>query len=63
MNLILRYRPTHKLISPCAVHEGVWGSVYVAPLLLNPGARWKQVVSFTPLPLLYSGRESPVSFE
>jgi hypothetical protein len=60
MNLILRYRPTHELICPCAVHEGVWGSLYIAPPFLNPGAIWKRAVSFTPRPLLYSGKQSPV---
>jgi hypothetical protein len=63
MNLILRYRATHNLICPCAVYEGVWGSVYIAPLFLNPGARWERIVSFTPRLLLCLGRELPVPFE
>jgi hypothetical protein len=63
MNLMLRYRPARKLICPRAVREGVWGSLYIAPQFLNPGARWKRVVSFAPLPLLYSVKQSPVPFE
>jgi hypothetical protein len=39
-------------------HEGVWGSGYINPRVLDLGTSWRWVVSFTPRPL-YRGERAP----
>jgi hypothetical protein len=39
VHLILRHRPTHKLICPCPVCEGVWGTLYILTPALD-GREW-----------------------
>jgi hypothetical protein len=36
--------------------KGYWGSGGIAPLILDPGTRWRWVVSFTPRPFHPKGR-------
>jgi hypothetical protein len=51
---------TYPVFNYTQQHEDVWGNGSVAPRILNLGARWKRVVSFTPRPLYPQG-EFPVS--
>jgi len=37
-------------------HEDVWRCGRIVPGILNFGARWRRVVSFTPLPLYLRGK-------
>ena len=43
---------------PCPYNKGMWGSKHMAPLILNLGTRWRQVINFTPQPL-YPKRRMP----
>jgi hypothetical protein len=42
-------------------HEDVLGSGGIAPRILNPGTRWRWVVSFTPRPLYPRSKSPPVA--
>jgi hypothetical protein len=40
------------------VLKDVWGSGSIAPRILDPGTRWRWVVSFTSRPLYHQGKSS-----
>jgi hypothetical protein len=57
----IEVREVGKKLSLCLTnqalrHEGVWGSGYIDPHLLDLGTSWRWMVSFTPLSLYPRGK-------